>query len=114
MKVKLLLWAGLLLLANFTQGKVFLPPPAVGSVPTLAQKVSFLAYTAKFGKSYSSTTEFNMRFKNWLATEQYLNTFANDQVQLRHNKFSDWTSEEINAVLNSKLALENVEPFESN
>jgi len=55
-----------------------------------------------------------MRFKNWLATEQYFNTFANDQVQLRHNKFSDWTAEEINAVLNSKLALENVEPFESN
>lgn len=30
--------------------------------PTLAQKVSFLAYTAKFSKNYQSTAEFSKRF----------------------------------------------------
>jgi len=30
--------------------------------PTLAQKVAFLAYTAKFSKNYQSTAEFTKRF----------------------------------------------------
>ena len=30
--------------------------------PSLVQKVSFLAYTAKYSKNYNSTTEFNIRF----------------------------------------------------
>jgi len=50
--------------------------------------------------------EFNTRFKNWLATETYINSFANNQVKLRHNKFSDWSHDEKNGVLNSKLASE--------
>jgi Cathepsin propeptide inhibitor domain (I29) len=78
----------------------------IGSPPTLAQKVAFLAYTAKYGKSYSSTLEFNTRFQNWLATDNYLSEFKNNQVGLQHNKFFDWSRVERDGVLNSKLAAE--------
>ena len=53
MLAKLLLLTGLLTL-TCSQGQV-LNQPQIGSAPTLAQKVSFLAYTARYGKSYSST-----------------------------------------------------------
>jgi hypothetical protein len=46
--------------------------------PTLSQKVAFLAYTAKYGKSYASTIEFNTRFQSWLATDNYIRGFKND------------------------------------
>lgn len=67
MLVKLLVLTRLLLL-SFTEGQATTRTP-INQAPTLAQKVSFLAYTAKYGKSYSSTSEFNIRFKNWLATD---------------------------------------------
>jgi len=68
--------------------------------------VAFLAYTAKFGKSYSSTQEFNARFRNWLGTDQFISNFDNNKVVVQHNKFSDWSEEERDGVLNNKLALE--------
>jgi hypothetical protein len=90
----------------YSKGTVNTNNPPIGSQPTLAQKVAFLAYTAKFSKSYSSTSEFNLRFQNWLATDNFLKTFEDNKVIVQHNKLSDWTSEEKNGLLNSKLATE--------
>lgn len=70
---------------------------------TLGQKVAFLAYTAKYGKNYASTSEFNSRFKQWVQTDNYIKSFTNSQMVLSHNKFSDWFESEKNGVLNSKL-----------
>lgn len=51
---------------SFTNSKI------VFNNPTLLQKVSFQAYMAKFGKSYTSTSEFELRQSNWIATDEFI------------------------------------------
>jgi len=46
--------------------------------PTLLQKVSFQAYMAKFGKSYSSTSEFESRQSNWIATDEFIKATSDE------------------------------------
>ena len=57
----------------------------------------FMKYISTHSKSYASIDDFNMRFQNWLATEQLIqetNSNSNNTFTVGHNKFSDYTAAE--------------------
>ena len=58
-------WLSVLFLFTLVNSRGTDPPTDLAKnnlPPSLVQKVSFLAYTAKYSKNYNSTTEFNIRF----------------------------------------------------
>jgi len=80
----------------------------------------YMTYLAKYGKSYNNSFEFDGRFKVWKQTDAFIkewmyNHVSNkwiDEVEeyfspknkkhthtVAHNKFSDWSEEEINSLL---------------
>ena len=57
----------------------------------------FMKYISTHSKSYANIDDFNMRFQNWLATEQLIqetNSNPNNTFTVGHNKFSDYTAAE--------------------
>jgi C1A family cysteine protease len=72
----------------------------------------FMDYVSKFGKSYGTTTEFEFRSKlfkqkNWEI--EVWNSRSNDH-KLEHNKFSDWTRDEMKRLLGDRPAAYLSEP----
>ena len=55
------------------------------SIPTDAQKSSFLSYTATEGKNYKSTREFKLRMENWTIADNYIKNYKAPGVVLKHN-----------------------------
>jgi hypothetical protein len=66
---------------------------------TAQDQQEFLAYTAVNGKSYASTSDFNKRAALWKKNDDFIKANQNDEYELGHNKFSDWTEEEKQAIL---------------
>lgn len=62
--------------------------------PSQANRQNFLTYTARFGKSYKSTDEFETRLGLFSSVDLYIKDYESTTVTLDHNKFSDWTQEE--------------------
>ncbi len=60
----------------------------------------FLQYTAQFSKHYETTEEYELRFRTWLATDTLIRRETTQDLVLGHNKFSDWTQQEKELVLN--------------
>ena len=57
----------------------------------------FMKYISTHSKSYANIDDFNMRFQNWLATEQFIqetNSNSSNTFTVGHNKFSDFTAAE--------------------
>ena len=75
---------------------------------TAQDQQEFLAYTAVNGKSYASTSDFNKRAALWKKNDDFIKANQNDEYELGHNKFSDWTEEEKQAILtlSSEMRLE--------
>ena len=59
-------------------------------------EAAFMAYISDFGKNYSSMSEFNLRFEQFVRNYSHIITHnAEDhQFTLGLNQFSDWTQEE--------------------
>ena len=64
------------------------------AVPKQADQLKFLSYTALFGKSYSDSAEYNERIRYYMAVDEFINNYDELDVELAHNKFSDWSPEE--------------------
>ena len=65
---------------------------------------SFIQFIAKYGKSYSSRTEFNERLANFKETDTEIKKLNAEQTRTRHghNKFSDWSRSEYEQLLGLK------------
>ena len=82
--------------------KIFAATALVGAVSALnAVETDFMFYLSKHGKSYANQEEYNMRLANFARNDAHIK--AHDPVAtgytLAHNKFSDWTREEYEAIL---------------
>ena len=69
----------------------------------------FVSYCAKFGKSYIDQPEFKLRLYNWKKTEKFIqeqNWNARSHFKVGHNKFSDWTRQEMSKNLGYSEPLE--------
>jgi hypothetical protein len=86
-------------LATVCQSQIIYDPNAV---PKLEDQLKFLSYGAQYGKTYSNTTEFNQRLKNFMAVDTFIANYDELDVVLSHNKFSDWSPEERNKILGLK------------
>ena len=65
-------------------------------------QLEFLTYTAVIGKSYSNTLDFNKRAALWKKNDEFIKSNQNPEYELGHNKFSDWTDEERQALVTLK------------
>lgn len=98
--------------------KVFIVLSTLSSVVWASPRISerdrqaFLAYSAKYGKNYDTTEEFLMRFENWKLIDIAISENKLG-FQIGHNKFSDWTPEEKDLVLNKKLGVKLPLDFET-
>ena len=65
---------------------------------------AFLGYITKFGKSYSTMAEYEMRLSNFAQKHSYIQAHNAEEsdYKLGHNKMSDWTEEEYNNILTLK------------
>ena len=70
-------------------------------------------YTAKYGKNYDTTDEFIQRYHNWKTVDNVIQTSPNNDFRIGHNKFSDWTADEKDLVLNKKLGVKLPLDFEN-
>lgn len=67
---------------------------------------SFLQYITKYGKSYTNLSEFNYRMALFKATDQFINdhnSLLGSGYRLGHNKFSDYSQAERDA-MNTAIA----------
>ena len=62
-------------------------------------KAHFLEWTATHGKHYTDAQEFEKRQRNWFDTELEIRRKGNSTFKLAHNKFSDWSKAEKDAIL---------------
>lgn len=72
---------------------------AVASAATF--KESFLQYITKFGKSYTTVEEFNLRMELFAKTDAFINkhnSLLGSGYRMGHNKFSDFTETEWEAM----------------
>ncbi len=62
----------------------------------MTQDMKFLGYIAKYGKSFTTSNEFQKRKTNWQETDDWLTNFqaTNSSFTVGHNKFSDWSAED--------------------
>jgi hypothetical protein len=68
----------------------------------------FMQYLSKFGKSYSSIEEFNMRLSLFIETDKFIEEWSADTTKsstVSHNVFSDWTPEQRSNLRKSKVDL---------
>ena len=66
---------------------------------TTTDKAHFLEWTATHGKQYTNAEEFEKRQRNWFDTELEIRRKGNSTYKLAHNKFSDWSTAEKEAIL---------------
>ena len=79
----------------------------------------YMNYLARFGKSYNNSFEFDGRFKLWEKTDNFIKAWMDNHVSnqwidtitdyittkkkhthtVAHNKFSDWSEDEMNPLL---------------
>jgi len=45
------------------------------AIPKQADQLKFLSFTAKFGKSYTDTDEFNERIRYYMAVDNFINNY---------------------------------------
>ena len=66
----------------------------------------YLEYTANFGKTYTSLTEWERRAKIFLANDELIREWNNSNLgiktELAHNKYSDWEQFEYTGLLTHK------------
>ena len=69
--------------------------------------IEFIGYLAKYNKDYNSMDQYNMRKDRYMETGAEIERLNSSQTSSRHghNKFSDWTKAEWQAIL-----LENYTP----
>ena len=65
----------------------------------------FMRYVSQYSKRYETVEEFNARQEQFAETDAHIHRVNEDPSSTHkaaHNKFSDWTWEEFNAVLGLK------------
>ena len=78
-----------------------------------ADELEFLKFVSKFGKSYGTKEEFEMRsqqFANTLAKLSEENSKNDNTFRVAVNKFADWTPEEFKRILSYKPMYQNARP----
>ena len=77
------------------------------------QMQAYMAYLAKYGKSYNHVEEFNQRIAFWKRTDAFITDWSDNHISkhsdwspnlkhthtVAHNKFSDWSDIEMKALL---------------
>ena len=77
----------------------------VGAASALSEiESAFLGYITQFGKSYSTMAEYEHRLAQFAQKHSFINghNASEESYKLGHNKFSDWTQEEYEAILTYK------------
>ena len=88
--------------------KTFAAAAIIGAASAISEiESAFLGYITQFGKSYANMTEYNQRLEIFAFKHQYIQAHNAEghSYKLGHNKFSDWTEEEYNAILTYKPEL---------
>ena len=73
----------------------------IGAVSALTEvEFEFLQYVAKYGKTYASMAEYEQRLANFTEKHEFIqNHDPNSTYTVGHNKMSDWSQEEYEAML---------------
>lgn len=74
-----------------------------GKPKTDDSEARFTAWTAQYNKSYKSDEERSLRFSYWIARDQSykeINSVKGNSFTVGHNYMSDFSEDEINAMLN--------------
>jgi len=77
----------------------------VGAASALSEiESAFLGYITEFGKSYETMAEYEFRLAQFAQKHSVINAHnaTEESYKLGHNKFSDWTQEEYEAILTYK------------
>lgn len=83
-------------LAIVIRSQIIYDPDAV---PKHEDQLKFLSYVGKYGKTYENTQEFNKRLINFIAVDNFINSYDEIDIELGHNQFSDWSPEEKDKIL---------------
>ena len=71
---------------------------------TSEQISSYVSYLSSFAKSYPSSEELVMRARIFFEKDKIINEWNMSEdgvdMQLGHNRFSDWTQDELNRIKN--------------
>jgi hypothetical protein len=67
------------------------------------KEFEFMKFIAKFGKNYKTIAEFEHRMGTWHRMDSFINLVNSPDSEYTHtaghNKFSDWTTEEFEAIM---------------
>jgi C1A family cysteine protease len=80
----------------------------VGAASALSEiESAFLGYITQFGKSYATMAEYEHRLAQFAQKHSFINghNATEESYKLGHNKFSDWTQAEYEAILTYKPEL---------
>ena len=80
-----------------------------------AMRQSFLSYTSRWGKSYSSTAEWESRLELFAVKDDKIRNFKSTKMTVAHNQFSDWTAQELANLLPVRKTTpwKEMEPFKA-
>jgi len=91
--------------------KSFILAAVASSAMALSEiESAFLGYITQYGKSYSSVAEYEMRLRNFAVKHAAIEEHnqSGESYRLGHNKMSDWTEEEYEAILTYQPGMYNV------
>jgi len=73
---------------------------AVTNATELENNFKFMQFVSKFAKNYKTMEEWAIRIQHWLEVDKVIeeHNAKESSYKLGHNKFSDWSAEEFEAL----------------
>ena len=63
-------------------------------VPDYFKQREYMNFLSTQNKSYHGLSEFNQHFEAWSSTDSFIQSYADVDIKLAHNRFSDLTQAE--------------------